>query len=74
MSVKETVLVAAVGASAVIALVRGIVDGEFNLGGGRVADFHVSWAEDPRVFGFGVVLMLVLAGICVVYLWRRWRG
>ena len=71
---KEPLIVSFVAIVGSIGIIRAVSTGEMNLGGGRTSDFYVSYAQDPGLFSFGIVLMAVVVGLCVLYLWRRFRN
>ena len=74
MGDRTPFVVAVVGALALYGARDAVSNGRVNLGGGRTADFFGTHQDSPGLSGFGVVTLLLVAGLCGWCQWRRWRG
>jgi hypothetical protein len=71
MAKPSPALIAFIGSVALYGAGAALGDRQVSFGGMKNPDFLVSWQNDPLLFGFGVGIMTLFGGWCLMYWWRR---
>jgi hypothetical protein len=75
MNALQALALGALGVASLGYAVKSMFAGVINLGGGRIRDYFVTFANEPGLFVLGVIFMLLLGGGLCLVTWRHFtRG
>lgn len=73
MNVFSGLLMGVIGVAAIGYVIKSVLAGVINIGG-KNRDYFVTFADEPVLFVFGVIFLLVLGGASCLMAWRQLTG
>ncbi|MDX2220556.1 MAG: hypothetical protein SF172_16175 [Burkholderiales bacterium] len=74
MNLLSALLMGVIGVSAIGYAIKSVLAGVINLSNKSRGEYPVTFADEPVLFVFGVIFLLVLGGASCLMAWRQLAG